>query len=180
MKVFRHVRLGHVAALGAGLLLGLVSVGIGGAGAGSLPAAKAAVRHYTLAASALAPDSFDDVSENYTNLWDPSTLTDAHGARCYDAGLSLPSGARIVSVTFYYTRGASSGIYMEVNEQVLSNHTSKAVATFTSSATGTTASYTATTVPVNPAVTVSSTDAYSVGVCPAGDATFTAVTVNYK
>src|SRR5580658_4927046 len=51
---------------------------------------KTVTHHYSLAASAFAPDGLHDVTEDYFNAWDPSTLSNTDAGRCFDAGLSLP------------------------------------------------------------------------------------------
>jgi hypothetical protein len=140
------------------------------------PAAKV-VHHYSLAASAFAPDSIQTPANDYYNGWDPSTLTNHDNNRCFDAGLSVPGGAALVSVTFYYTKDSTDAIYLEINRQNLKTHTDKVLATFTSKTTGSTG-YKSVTLPLAGTVAYGS-NAYSAGVCPFGNATFTGLTINY-
>jgi hypothetical protein len=92
----------------------------------------------------------------------------------------LPNGALVKSVTFYYTNGASDGMYGELNRQNLPTHQDRVLAFFNSTPTGTSPVYTHTTVTVTNNAPVDTTKyAYSLGVCPFGDSTFTGAIVNY-
>jgi hypothetical protein len=93
--------------------------------------------------------------------------------------VSLPNGAVLKSVTFYYTNGASNGMYGELNRQNLSAHTSRTIASFNSTPTGTSPVYTHTSRSITTMRTILAGYAYSLGVCPFGDATFTGVTISY-
>jgi hypothetical protein len=143
------------------------------------PAAKTVTHHYALAASAFAPDGLHNTAEDYFNNWDPTTLSNQDAGRCFDAGLSLPVGATLKSVTAYYTAG-SSAMYFELNRQDLINHTAVDVVSFDTTASSTSI-YMSTRMPVPSAVAaVNMTDyAYSVGVCPSGTTTFSGVIIAY-
>jgi hypothetical protein len=143
------------------------------------PAAKTVTHHYALAASAFAPDGLHNTAEDYFNNWDPTTLSNQDAGRCFDAGLSLPVGATLKSVTAYYTAG-SSAMYFELNRQDLINHTTVDVVSFDTTASST-STYMSTRMPVPSAVAaVNMTDyAYSVGVCPSGTTTFSGVIIAY-
>src|SRR5262249_55314089 len=153
-----------------GLAIGFMVVGT--ANASPHPAVLTA-HQYTIAASAFAPDSLDGATNDYYNLWDPSTLSNTDSGRCFNAGVILPSGALVKSVTFYYTNGATDGLSGELNRQNLLTHQTRTLASFTSTPTSTIPVYTHTTVGVTNSVPVDTTKyAYSLGVCPFGDATF--------
>jgi hypothetical protein len=178
MKFWHRTRIGYLATLGAGLAIGLTVVG--SASASPQPTALT-VHQYTVAASAFAPDSlrFSD-NLDYFNAWNPSTLTNQDELRCFNAGVILPSGALVKSVTFYYTNGATDSFFGELNRQNLPAHLSRVLASVNSTPTGGTPVYTHTTVAVTNKAPVDTTKyAYSLGACPFGDATFSGATVNY-
>jgi len=177
MTFLRRIRMGYMATLAAGLAIGFTVVGT--ASASPQPTAVA-VHQYTIAASAFAPDSLRGATNDYFNQWDPSTLSNQDGSRCFNAGVILPSGALVKSVTFYYTNGATNPMFGELNRQNLPSHLSRVLASFTSTPTGGTPVFTHTTVAVTNKAPVDTTKyAYSIGVCPLGDATFSGATVNY-
>jgi len=141
--------------------------------------AKRVVKHhYSLAASAFAPDMLDTSGGDYFNLWDPATLTDQSASQCFNAGLSLPVGATLVSVTVDFTAG-SSVLYFEVSRQNLIKHTSVTLAELDSSV-ATTQAYTSQVLAFRPGTVVNMNGiAYSAGVCPVGDSTFSGLTITY-
>jgi hypothetical protein len=183
MKLFSRGKVTHLAALASGLAIGFAVVGTALAGTHptDMPRAHAAtMHHYSIAASAFAPDSLDNTAQDYFNRWDPSTLSNTSNGRCFNAGVVLPNGATIHSVWFFYTNGATNAFYGELNRQNLLTHTFRFLTHFTSKPTGTSPKYTITKRSVTSHnVVVTGRYAYSVGVCPAGDATFTGVMVNY-
>lgn len=165
-----------VAALAAGTMIGFSAVGTAAA---APTTATAITRYYSLAASAFAPDGLHSTTEDYFNEWDPTTLSNTDSGRCFNAGLSLPANAAMQSVTAYYTEG-STAIYFEINRQDLINHTETELVTF-DTATATTPAYTSTTepIPTADAQVHMATYAYSVGVCPNGNSTFSGLTIKY-
>lgn len=183
MKLMTRTRAGYLVTLAAGAAIGISTVGIAAATPGHpAPASHPVTHHYALAASAFAPDSLQDPSEDYYNLWDASTLSNKDGDRCFDAGLSLPPGARLKYVTFYYTQGTTSSIYFEINRQNLIAHTSRTLVHQSAGGTGSTSTkYTHAKKWFNSKyATVNMTYyAYSAGVCPLGDATFTGLIITY-
>jgi hypothetical protein len=71
-------------------------------------------------------------------------------------------------------------LYGELNRQNLLTNTFRQLAHFTSTPTGTTPKYSITKKSISSRnVVATGTYAYSIGVCPFGDATFTGVMVNY-
>lgn len=181
MKFISSVRAGHLAMLAAGVALAFAIAGNAAAApARSRPVVRTVTHHYSLAASAFAPDGLHDVTKDYLNSWDPSTLTETAGSsRCFNTGLSLPNGATIKSVTAYYTPGTSI-MFFDVNRQDLTNHTFTDLVVL-DTAFSTTPSYTATTTPVAGAdALVNYTKyAYSAGICLHGNESFSGMTVNY-
>jgi hypothetical protein len=143
------------------------------------PAAATVTHHYALAASAFAPDGLHDTTEDYFNQWDPAALSNQDSGRCFNAGLSLPVGATLKSVTVYYTAG-STQMYFELNRQDLINQTGVEFAEVDTTATST-PTYMSTRMPIPSAVaTVNMTDyAYSAGVCPSGNTTFSGLIIAY-
>jgi hypothetical protein len=143
------------------------------------PATKTVTHHYSLAASAFAPDGLHNTAEDYFNNWDPTTLSNQDAGRCFNAGLYLPVGATLKSVTAYYTAG-SSVMYFELNRQDLINHTDVDLVSFDTTATST-STYMSTRMPVPSAdAAVNMTDyAYSAGVCPSGITTFSGLIIAY-
>jgi hypothetical protein len=184
MKLINRGWVAYLAMLAGGVAIGVTAVGTAAASQ-SRPAAVAStstttVRHFTIAASAFAPDSLHGTTNDYFNLWNPSTLSNSQAGRCFDAAASLPNGATIRSVIFFYTNGATNQFFGELNRQNLATHGSKILAQFTSTPTGTSPVYAATKKSISTSNVVdTSRFAYSFGVCPFGDSTFTGVMVNY-
>ena len=81
-------------------MIGFVSFG----GAASTAAAESHARtvtgYYSLAASPLTPDGLGMTNEDYFDQWDPSTLSNQDNGRCFNAGLSVPAGATMKSVSY--------------------------------------------------------------------------------
>ena len=126
MQLITRARIGYASALAAGIAIGLVAVGV----ASATPARPRPVtHHYSLAASAFAPDSIGTPADDYFNRWDPADLSSKLSERCFNAGLSLPTGVTLKSITFYFTRGDNSE-YLELNRQNLKAHTFKLLAHF--------------------------------------------------
>jgi len=176
MPFITRARIGYVLALAAGLGIGLVTVGA----ASAAPAkSRPVTHHYSLAASAFAPDSLSSVTNDYLNIWDPAKLTNKDDSRCFDAGLSLPVGSTLKSITFYFWRGDTSGI-LEVNRQNLPAHAFKRlVKAFTGTSATPTYSKITKSIARADAVVDYTRYAYSVGVCPEGTTAFSGVTVTY-
>jgi hypothetical protein len=170
-------RIGYVAAMVAGLAIGVTAVG----SALAAPAApKTVTHHYALAASAFAPDSLGNVDKDYYNQWDPTTLASTVGGRrCFNAGLSLPAGVTLKSITFYVMTGDST-MSFELNRQNLIKHTFVEL-TFGNANTTSTPTYTAVTkkIKASQAKVDMGRFAYSVGVCPKGTTTFSGIIVTY-
>jgi hypothetical protein len=143
------------------------------------PAAGTVTHHYSLAASAFAPDGLHTTTEDYFNEWDPTTLSNTDAGRCFNTGLSLPPNVTLKSVKVYYTAG-SAEMYFEVNRQDLVNHTATLLVS-TDTTEDTTPTYMSTTLDFKAATaSVNMTnDAYSVGVCPSGTTTFSGLTITY-
>jgi hypothetical protein len=195
MKLNR-AHLGYVATLAAGVAIGLIVVGTAAAspatpkapaapGAPLAPDAAATTgpplvtHHLSIAASAFAPDSLGNTTQDYQNQWDPTALSDPQDARCFNAGLQFPPSVTLKSVKFYYTAG-SKGMELNFNRQDLINHTFTDLAKVTT-ASSSSAVYKSVSRNVPSAdATVNMTNyAYSVGVCPAGTTSFSGVTVTY-
>ncbi len=124
------------------------------------------LHYYSLAASAFAPDGLHTTTSDYFNQWNPSALSNTDSGRCFNAGLSLPDGARLKRVTIYYTASASA-MFFEVNQQTLTTHTGTELVTLdTATATTPTYSSASTAFPAGTPVSMA-TNAYSAGVCPA-------------
>lgn len=143
------------------------------------PAAGTVTHHYSLAASAFAPDGLHTTTEDYFNRWDATALSNTDTARCFNTGLSLPPNVTLKTVKVYYTAG-SAVMYFEVNRQDLANHTDTILAS-TDTAVDTTPTYTSTTLSFKAATAMvnMTNDAYSVGVCPSGTTTFSGLTITY-
>ena len=197
MTSFTRARTAGLAAVGAGLLIGvavIVTTGAAPAVAGHATAGHAAeptagqrtvapppvTHHYSLAASAFAPDSLDGTTNDYSNTWDPSRLTNSSNDRCFNAGLSLPPNVTLTSVKVYYTRGDDIMTF-EINRQDLVHHTAIQLAHFAASSTTGTPFYTSksATMKKADAMVNMTTYAYSAGVCPDGSTTFTGLTITY-
>jgi hypothetical protein len=179
MKLITRARAGYLVTLASGIAIGLAIVGTASAAPGA-PAPAPVTHHYTIAASAFAPDELDitTTTNDYFNQWDPTALTNS-GDRCFNAGLALPPGATLTSVTVYYAAG-DAAMYFELNRQELSNHTGTAYVSFNTSTTGT-PGYTSTTktIPSADAVVNMGKYAYSAGVCPSGNTFFSGLNITY-
>lgn len=179
MKLISNSRIGYLAALAAGVALGIAAVGSATAAPAARNAPRTVTRHYALAASAFAPDSIQEPTQDYVNQWNPTSLSQSVGDRCFDAGLSLPPGATLKSVTFYYTHG-SSVISMQVNRQNLLNHQGSVLVNISTHPTSPQV-YTSVTrsFPASKAKVDSSKYAYSAGVCPNGTSAFSGLIITY-
>jgi hypothetical protein len=182
MKLMTRAHAGHLATLAIGVLVGLAAVGTAAASsaAATSPAANAVTHHFSLAASAFAPDGLHSTSEEYFNQWDPTTLSNQDSGRCFNVGLALPPSITLKSVKAYYTAG-SAALFFEINRQDLVNHTSEQLVSFDTTAITTTPAYGSTTksIPSADATVNMGTYAYSVGVCPSGTTTFSGLTITY-
>lgn len=180
MKLISGSRVGYLATLAAGLAIGFAVIGTSSA-APAAPKATTVTRHYALAASAFTPGGLDNTTNDYYNQWEPTQLSNTDLNRCFSAGLSLPTGVTLKSVTAYYTQG-SVKMYVEVNRQDLVNHTAIRLVKFDTTPTAsTTPAYMSTfkRIPAADAAVNFTKYAYSVGVCPTGNTTFSGVNIAY-
>ena len=178
MRLMTRGRASTLATLAAGAAIGFFAIGTTAASAAS-PAAATVTQHYSLAASAFAPDGLHNTADDYFNEWDPTTLSNTEAGRCFNTGLSLPPNVTLKSIKFYYTAG-SSVMYLELNRQDLVNHTAVDLASTDTTAESTPA-YTSISLNIKAANAVvnMTSDAYSVGVCPSGTTTFSGLTITY-
>lgn len=148
-----------------------------GARAASAPTAAAhKLQYYTVDAAGFVPDGLHNTADDYFDQWDPATLTNTDVDRCFNASVHLPSGAKITTVTVYYTAG-SSEMYFDFNRQDLADHTS---VDLVSADTPVGSGYTSMVETVSSADnSVDNQDGYGFGVCPDGTTTFSGVTVAY-
>jgi hypothetical protein len=145
---------------------------------GIASAAKTSFQYYSIAASGFAPDGIHSTTDDYFNEWDPTTLSNQDSGRCFNAAVHLPSGVKMVSVTFYFTEGATA-LFGEFNEQNLVGHTATELASFDSS-TATSPTYSNDVIAIPKADQVVNTqNGYSLGVCPSGTTTFSGVTIAF-
>jgi len=181
MSLMTRTRAGYLAALAAGFSISFAVLGAAAAApaAPAAPAGGMVTRHFALAASAFSPDGLHNTSLDYFNQWDPATLSNQDTGRCFNAGLALPSGATLKSVTAYYTAG-SDVMFVEVSRQDLVSHTAVSLVDF-DTAVASTPTYTSTTtaVPAADAAVDMKVYAYSAGVCPTGNTTFSGLVVTY-
>jgi hypothetical protein len=170
------LRVGYIVTLAAGLAIGVTAVG----SALAAPAApKVVTHHYALAASAFAPDSLKTSSEDYFNHWNPAALRNIADGRCFNAGLSLPAGVTLKSITFYFVKGDMS-MGFQLNRQNLIKHTFVLLASGQSN-TAPTQVYTAVTkkIKASQANVDMGRFAYSAGVCLRGTTEFSGLIVTY-
>jgi hypothetical protein len=150
--------------------------------AGSLSGAavkKQKLEFYSVAASGFTPDGLHTTTEDYFNAWDFTTLSNQDSGRCFNASVHLPNGVKMVPATFYYT-GGSAAMFGELNEQNFATQNGTELVSFDSTAATTTPTYTNTVESIPAADQVVNTqNAYSLGVCPSGDTTFSGVTIAY-
>jgi hypothetical protein len=185
MTFVTRSRVSYLIALAAGAAIGVAAIGSATAApaAPAAPAAKSApqtvTHHYSLGASAFAPDRFGNISVDYVNNWDPTELS-AVGGRCFNTGLSLPDGATLKSVTFYYTSGSAS-MNMEINRQNLTVHSFARLALAEIPAQSGATKYLWKTFKIKPAQAKvdMSRFAYQAGVCPHGTSTFSGLIITY-
>ena len=176
---FDRLRIRDLVLLGAGVAVGALIVVGPSAGAKTNPKPKTVVNHLSLDASAFVPDGLHDTTQDYFNSWDPQTLTNNDVGRCFDAPVALPTNATMKRITFYYSAGTAS-MYVELNRQNLAAHTDLILTTF-STATAVSPTYTASTrgIPAASAVVNNLTYAYSIGVCPTANTSFTGVDITF-
>lgn len=195
MTLVTRSRVSYLIALAAGAAIGIAAIGsataapatrtarttrTAAAGPAARNAPKTVTHHYSLGASAFAPDDLGNTSSDYFNDWDPTNLSEVGGGRCFNAGLSLPDGATLKSVTFYYTSG-SAGMNMEVNRQNLTVHSFARLAVADIPAQAGATRYVWKTFKVNPAEAKvdMSRFAYQAGVCPHGTSSFSGLIITY-
>jgi hypothetical protein len=175
MQLITRARIGYASALAAGMTIGLVAFGV----ASATPARpRPATHHYSLAASAFAPDSIGNPADDYFNQWDPTSIRSASTRRCFNAGLSLPTGSTLKSVTFYFTRGSDSE-YLELNRQNLKAHADKLLAHFMTGTSPKRYSHVTKFIAKSDATVDYTKYAYSAGVCVGGTTTFSGLTITY-
>lgn len=185
-------RASYLATLAAGVAIGLAVVGNAAAappartapGARTAPAAevvKMVTHHYSLAASAFSPDGLHDTLVDYFNQWDPAALSNTNIGRCFNAGLSLPIGVTLKSVTAYYTQG-STVMFFGLSRQDLVHHTAVDLVTIDTPVNHGSPIYKSVTKPIPAAdAAVDYTKyAYTVGVCPIGNTTFSGLNITYS
>lgn len=183
MKLLPGARASYLATLAAGVSIGFAVVG-NAAAAPSAPAAATVVKtvthHYSLDASAFTPDGLHNPASDYFNRWDPSALSNTDAGRCFNAGLSLPIGVTLKSVTAYYTAGGSV-MFFELNRQDLVHQVGLELVSFDTLVNTGSPAYTSITKPIPAAdAMVNYTNyAYSVGVCPNESTTFSGLTITY-
>jgi hypothetical protein len=146
-------------------------------GGASAPGPSTPPNIYTIAASSFAPDGLHTTTEDYFNQWDPSTLSNTDGGRCFNAGLALPNGATITFVRIWFTE-SSTAMYFELNRQQLSTHGATLLVS-ADTPTQSTPTYTSFGRAVRKNNLVNTNYAYSVGVCPSGSTTFSGVQIFY-
>ncbi len=178
MKLMTRGRASTLATLAAGAAIGFFAIGTTAASAAA-PAAATVTQHYSLASTAYAPDGLHATADDYFNQWDPATLSNTDTGRCFNAGLSLPPKASLKSITVYYT-GGSAAMFFEINQQTLATHTASDLVAFDTTVNTGSPAYTSMTetFPANTVVNMAQ-NAYSSGVCPSGDTTFSGFTITY-
>jgi hypothetical protein len=144
-------------------------------------AAKTVTHHYTLASSAFIPDGLHDTTEDYFNRWEPPALSNSDSGRCFNAGLSLPTGATLKGVTVYYTAGSNVMFFDLIRQDLVHNSAADLVSFDTAVSPTSSTSYTATykSISGNDAAVNMTDYAYSVGVCPNGTTTFSGLNIAY-
>jgi hypothetical protein len=172
-----------LAALGADGLAGANSESNNAGGttgivtAGPAVAPATGTQQLSVSSAAFVPDGLHTTTSDYFNQWNPATLSNTDVNRCFNSGVNLPAGAKISSVTFYYTEGSSS-MFVDFNRQDLANHTYKDLAGADTPTTST-PNYTSVTITLAHHRTVVASDAYALGVCPIGNTTFSGTTIDY-
>jgi hypothetical protein len=151
------------------------TTGIVSAGPAVTPATG--TQQLSVPAAAFAPDGLHTTTNDYFNEWDPATLSNTDTSRCFNSGVNLPAGAKVSSVTFYYTEGSTS-MFVDLNRQDLANHTYQDLAGADTPTTST-PNYTSTTIALLKHKTVVASDAYALGVCPNGNTTFSGAIIDY-
>jgi hypothetical protein len=180
MKLMTRARAGYLATLAVGAGIGIALVGVAAASPAAPAKTKTVTHHYSLAASAFAPDGLHDTAEDYFNQWDPTTLSNSDSGRCFNAGLSLPTGVTMKSITVYYVKGSAS-MTVNFNRQNLTKHAFKELVDFVTGTTTGTPVYSHTTrkIPKSVAMVDYTNFAYSMGVCPSGNTEFSGITITY-
>lgn len=180
MKFGKQTYLTALATFAAGLLVGSLVVGAAAAANRTRTTGRTVMHHYTVDAGAFAPDELGDTSEDYAIRLAPATLSNQDSGRCFVAPAILPNGATIRSVTFFYTRGATSPFTGGLIRNNLAPNRAVLLAYFEGKGNGTSPVYTKHTLRVTHHQLVNTAKySYTWAVCPYGDATFTAAMVNF-
>jgi hypothetical protein len=169
-----HARRRLAVFLGIAAALALIAAGAAYAlTASSFKYSSAKTSYVRVHALAFAPGAS---GLSYFNGAD-SGLT-APGGGCFVAGVDLPVGSLVKSVTFYYKSGAGSNLTGQLWRMQLSTAVAPFIAAVgPSNDAGTPTSVTATVAAANQLVTRGR--AYGVGVCPGSDGNFYGARIKY-
>jgi hypothetical protein len=156
-------------------VLALIAVGAAYAlTASSFKYSTAKTGYVTVSPMDFAPDS-DNAS--YFNNW-ATGLADSSGG-CHNAGVNLPQGSKVKSITFFYKSGVGSEFFGRFVRMRLGTGVGADIVTAVSPANdlGTASSVTSNVGAANQPVSASF--AYGVGVCPGSDGTALGARIKY-
>jgi hypothetical protein len=118
----------------------------------------------------------DNSGNTYFNDWTVGLAA----AGCYNAGVNLPSGSKVKSVTFFYESGAGSDFFGRFVRQTMATSVGTDIITAPNPAndTGLPSSVTRNVGAANQNVN-NSKYSYGIGVCPGSDGNFIGARVKY-
>jgi hypothetical protein len=136
--------------------------------------------YLSVAAMDFAPDNIGDTTNDYYNLWLGPNLSNNDGGRCFNTGVNLPQGSKAQSITFYFTSGASSDFFGELDRHRLSTAGGQNLTSVSPvDDTGTVASATG-AVPSTMQVVNNNAFSYGIGACFSGDTSFHGAKIKYQ
>jgi hypothetical protein len=169
----------HVATLISGLLIGTLLVG--SAIAVTSPSFKYAhpkTGYLNLSPMAFSPDSLRGATDDYFNSWG-SQLSNDDSSRCFNTGVSLPQGAKMKEVTYYYQSDATSDLFAEIVRMNPAANSSTTFANASPADDSDVATSITVAVPSNRQAVNNTKYSYGLGVCPFDGTVFMGARIKY-
>jgi hypothetical protein len=178
--VHERSSLRHVVAVVAGIAIGSLLVGSAAAITDtSFQYTHPKTGYLNVSSMAFAPDSLQGATDDYFNTWNES-LTNQAAGRCFNAGVSLPQGATMTKITFYYRSDATSDLGGYLVRRNPANGSGKYVVTVAPTDDLDANSSVTASIPLAYRTVNNKTFAYGVGVCMDTEGTrFDGVRVTY-
>jgi hypothetical protein len=168
-----------IVALVAGVVIGTLSLGTASAlTSSSFTYSAVRTGYYSVNPMDVAPDSLGNTANDYFSNW-PTFLANNDPGRCFDTGVHLPQGARIVQITFWYKSDNTSQFYGELDRlNVLTGGHSTLTST-TPMNDANTRTYTTKRISRSVNIVDNKTFSYAIGVCPRPGSPFMGARIKY-